>query len=82
MKSDDGSQFASFAWTDRLRRSGIRISMNGEGVRLRLTLDNIPVARPWRTVKQECVDLHTQETGPKARAGARDWMEFYHHSRA
>lgn len=26
MNSDQGSQFTSFAWTDRLRRSGIRIS--------------------------------------------------------
>lgn len=29
MNSDQGSQFTSFAWTDRLRRSGIRISMDG-----------------------------------------------------
>ena len=26
MKTDQGSQFTSFAWTDRLRRSGVRIS--------------------------------------------------------
>ena len=25
MNSDQGSQFTSFAWTDRLRRSGVRI---------------------------------------------------------
>ena len=27
MNTDQGSQFTSFAWTDRLRRSGVRISM-------------------------------------------------------
>ncbi len=37
MNTDQGSQFTSFAWTDRLRRSGVRISMDGEG----WFLDNI-----------------------------------------
>ncbi len=37
MNSDQGSQFTSFAWTDRLRRSAIRISMDGKG----RYLDNI-----------------------------------------
>jgi putative transposase len=31
MNTDQGSQFTSFAWTDRLRRSGVRISMDGKG---------------------------------------------------
>ena len=31
MNTDQGSQFTSFAWTDRLRRAGIRISMDGKG---------------------------------------------------
>ena len=31
MNTDQGSQITSFAWTDRLRRSGIRISMDGKG---------------------------------------------------
>ena len=29
MNTDQGSQFTSFAWTDQLRRSTIRISMDG-----------------------------------------------------
>lgn len=29
MNTDQGSQFTSFAWTDRLRRSGVCISMDG-----------------------------------------------------
>jgi len=33
MNTDQGSQFTSFAWTDRLRRSGVRISMDGKGRR-------------------------------------------------
>ncbi len=51
MNTDQGSQFTSFAWTDRLRRSGIRISMDGKG----RFLDNIFVERLWRSLKYECV---------------------------
>jgi putative transposase len=29
--TDQGRQFTSFAWTDRLRRSNVRISMDGKG---------------------------------------------------
>ena len=72
MNSDQGSQFTSFAWTDRLRRSGIRISMDGKG----RYLDNIFIERLWRTLKYECVYLHAWETGSQARAGVRNWMEF------
>ncbi|WP_252930089.1 IS3 family transposase [Paracoccus sp. 08] len=77
MNSDQGSQFTSFAWTDRLRRSGVRISMDGKG----RYLDNIFIERWWRTLKYECVYLHAWETGSQARAGVRKWMEFYNHRR-
>jgi len=77
MNSDQGSQFTSFAWTDRLRRSGIRISMGGKG----RYLDNIFIERLWRTLKYECVYLHAWDTGSQARAGVRNWMEFYNHRR-
>ncbi|UYQ71131.1 IS3 family transposase [Pelagibacterium flavum] len=77
MNTDQGSQFTSFAWTDRLRRMGVRISMDGKG----RFLDNIFVERLWRTLKYECVYLHAWETGSQARAGVRDWMEFYNHRR-
>jgi putative transposase len=29
--TDQGSQFISWAWTDRLKESGVRISMDGKG---------------------------------------------------
>ncbi|XWN33066.1 MAG: IS3 family transposase [Devosia sp.] len=71
--TDQGSQFTSFAWTDRLRRMGVRISMDGKG----RFLDNIFVERLWRSLKYECVYLHAWETGSQARAGIRKWTEFY-----
>jgi len=77
MNTDQGSQFTSFAWTDRLRRMGTRISMDGKG----RFLDNIFVERLWRTLKYECVYLHAWETGSQARAGVRKWVDFYNRKR-
>lgn len=77
MNTDQGSQFTSFSWTDRLRRSSVRISMDGKG----RFLDNIFVERLWRSMKYECVYLHAWETGSEARAGVGRWMEFYNHKR-
>ena len=77
MNTDQGSQFTSFAWTDRLCRSGVRISMDGKG----RFLDNIFVERLWRSLKYECVYLHAWETGSEAKAGVRKWFEFYNHKR-
>ncbi|WP_443137072.1 IS3 family transposase, partial [Marinovum sp. PR37] len=64
MNTDQGSQFTSFAWTDRLRRSGVRVSMDGKG----RFLDNIFIERLWRTLKYECVYLHAWETGSETKA--------------
>ena len=77
MNTDQGSQFTSFAWTDQLRRSAVRISMDGKG----RFLDNIFVERLWRSLKYECVYLHAWETGSEARAGIGKWIEFYNHTR-
>lgn len=77
MNTDQGSQFTSFAWTDRLRRSGVRISMDGKG----RFLDDIFVERLWRSLKYECVYLHAWETGSEAKAGVRKWIDFYNHKR-
>jgi len=77
MNTDQGSQFTSFVWTDRLRRSAVRISMDGKG----RFLDNIFVERLWRSLKYECVYLHAWETGSEAKAGVGEWIEFYNRKR-
>jgi putative transposase len=77
MNTDQGSQFTSFAWTDRLRRIGVRISMDGKG----RFPDNIFVERLWRTLKYECVYRHAWETGSPARAGVRKWLDFFNRKR-
>ena len=77
MNTDQGSQFTSFAWTDRLKRIGTRISMDGKG----RCLDNIFIERLWRSLKYECVYLHAWKTGSQARAGIERWITFYNHQR-
>ena len=77
MNTDQGSQFTSFAWTDRLKRAGTRISMDGKG----RCLDNIFIERLWRSLKYECVYLHAWETGSQAKAGVGRWITFYNHQR-
>ena len=68
MNTDQGSQFTSFAWTDRLKRIGTRISMDGKG----RCLDNIFIERLWRSLKYECVYLHAWEPARRPRPALAD----------
>jgi putative transposase len=77
MNSDQGSQFTSFAWTERMKRAGTRVSMDGKG----RCIDNIFIERLWRSLKYECVYLHAWETGTQAKAGVGRWMAFYNDQR-
>jgi putative transposase len=77
MNTDQGRQFTSFVWTDRLKRVGTRISMDGKG----RCLDNVFIKGLWRSMKCECVYLHAWETGSQARAGVGRWITFYNHQR-
>lgn len=77
MNTDQGSQFTSWSWTDRLRKAGVKISMDGKG----RFLDNIFVERLWRSLKYECVYLHAWSGGREARAGIGKWTMFYNQRR-
>lgn len=77
INTDPVGQFTSFAWTDRLWRSGVGISMDGKG----RFLDNIFVERLWRSLISECVYLHAWETGSEAKAAVGKWIKFYNRKR-
>jgi putative transposase len=51
--SDQGVQFTSQAWTDRVERAGSAVSMDGRG----RVFDNIFIERLWRSVKYEDIYL-------------------------
>ena len=75
--TDQGSQFTSDAFTDRLVKAGIDVSMDGRG----RALDNIFVERLWRTVKYEEVYLKSYESVPEAIASLRAYLRFYNEER-
>ena len=77
MNTDQGSQFTSFAWTNRLKRVGTRFLMAGKG----RCLDNIFCERLWRSPKYECVYRHAWETGSQARTGIGARIAFDNHQR-
>jgi putative transposase len=71
--TDQGSQFTSPRFTRILKEANVRISMDGKG----RWMDNVFIARLWRSLKYECVYLHVFENGTEARKGIGDWVEFY-----
>jgi len=75
--SDQGSQFTTPQYTQRLLDAGVNISMDGRG----RALDNIFVERLWRTVKYEEVYLHDYQTPRQARLGLTDYFHRYNHVR-
>jgi len=75
--SDQGSQFTSLAFTSRLKKAGITISMDGRG----RYLDNIFIERLWRSLKYEAVYLHEMNNGYAAQSVIDDWIHFYNHKR-
>jgi putative transposase len=75
--SDQGSQFTSLSFTERLAARGVQISMDGRG----RALDNIFVERLWRSVKYEEVYLKDYRHAPEAIGGLSDYFGFYNDER-
>jgi len=75
--TDQGSQFTDEGFSGLLERQGVRISMDGKG---RYT-DNLFIERLWRTVKYEEVYLKAYKDGRDARAGIREYFNFYNTER-
>jgi putative transposase len=75
--TDQGSQFTSTAFTDRLATRGVAISMDGRG----RAIDNVFVERLWRSVKYEEVYLKDYADGWEAEAGLGSYFQFYNRER-
>ncbi len=75
--SDQGSQFTSPQYTERLLAANVQISMDGRG----RAMDNIFTERLWRSVKYEEVYLHEYASPREARQGLTRYFEFYNHER-
>ncbi len=75
--TDQGVQFTAGAWTGRLERAGVSVSMDGRG----RCLDNVFVERLWRSVKYEDVYLKKYESVPELERGLRAYFAFYNGAR-
>lgn len=75
--TDQGAQFTSRVFTDRLQSNAIAISMDGKG----RALDNVFIERLWRSVKYEDIYLKEYETGTDCQKGLRSYFQFYCHER-
>ncbi len=75
--TDQGVQFTSAEFTNRLKAADIRISWDGRG----RALDNIFVESLWRSVKYEEVYLKDYQSVLDAVSNSRAYFTFYNHER-
>lgn len=75
--SDQGCQFTSEDFTDRLKEEGVQISMDGRG----RVFDNIFVERLWRSLKYEEVYLKSYQNVREAKQEIGRYLAFYNQKR-
>ena len=71
--TDQGCQFTSAEWTERLLDLGIKISMDGRG----RWMDNVFIEKLWRTIKYEEIYLFEHSTVTTLRVGVGKWFVRY-----
>ncbi len=75
--TDQGVQFTSATFTERLESAGVAISMDGKG----RALDNVFTERLWRKVKYEEIYLKDYVDGADCHTGLKAYFPFYNHER-
>jgi putative transposase len=75
--TDQGVQFTAEAFTGRLERAGVAVSMDGRG----RALDNVFVERLWRSVKYENIYIQSYDTVPGLHRGLARYFAFYNDER-
>jgi putative transposase len=75
--TDQGVQFTAEAFTGRLERAGVAVSMDGRG----RALDNVFVERLWRAVKYEDIYIRGYEAVPELHGGLASYFAFYNEER-
>ena len=71
--TDQGAQFTSLAFTERVLACGAKCSMDGRG----RCVDSVFIERLWRSLKYEAVYLHELCDGFEAARVIASWMGFY-----
>ena len=77
INTDQGSQYTSHDWVEKLNDNKIQISMDGKG----RWVDNVYMERFWRTVKQEEVYINPPDNVTQLRQGIDKFIKFYNYQR-
>jgi putative transposase len=77
INTDQGSQFTSKDWVEKLIENNIQISMDGK----RRWADNILIERLWRTVKQEQIYINPPDDLDELRLELKNFVHFYNYQR-
>jgi putative transposase len=75
--TDQGSQFTSAVFVNRLLDRAVAVSMDGRG----RALDNVFIERLWRSVKYQEIYLRDYTTVADVEEGLRLYFEKYNHER-
>lgn len=75
--TDQGCQFSSEEWTERLKELGIAMSMDGRG----RWLDNVVIERFWRSIKYEDIYLKSYANAWELERGIAAYIMRYNHER-
>ena len=75
--TDQGSQYTSREWQERMKENGIAVSQDGKG----RWADNIVMDRFWRTYKHEFFLLREPDGLEEARSATAVWMDYYNTER-
>ncbi|HEY1871301.1 MAG TPA: IS3 family transposase [Chitinophagaceae bacterium] len=77
LNTDQGVQFTSAEWINKVESAGIKVSMDGIG----RWADNIYIERFWRTAKHEYILLHSFESVKSARKAIGKFIYVYNYKR-
>jgi putative transposase len=75
--TDQGTQFTSAAFVNRLLDRSVAVSMDGRG----RALDNVFIERLWRSVKYQEIYLRDYATTADVEEGLKLWFAKYNHER-
>lgn len=77
LNTDQGVQFTSHAWINKLKEHKIHISMDGKG----RWADNIWIERFWRTLKYCNIFMHGVETVKELKQLVHKFVKYYNEKR-
>lgn len=77
INSDQGVQYTSRLWIEKLEKQGIKPSMTGVG----RCIDNVFIERLWRSLKYEGTYLYEWHTVKDLKQNLGKWMDWYNYQR-